>query len=231
MGVLINLFPFNSRTYYFLTSAGNDHLLDLDTESGTPWCINMPYISEREQQCWSFVLPKVAFPCGWFQIQNLETGALLSHTYLSNPPVLSSPPHTVLPTQQRESWHTQWTSVQVQSYSPDYVCTTGPNTWCIKNRLTNAFLGSTKDGIFTWESDLLSIGSNKFKTGICIPEYCWKLDLGLDRSWKIINHSTLCLLEGLLESSTGIEVACISKNFARNKSWLLKYVSTLFPTQ
>lgn len=186
--------------------------------------MHQPYISGREEQCWNFVLPKVAFPCGWFQIQDSETSALLSHTYPSSPPVLSSPPSTILPTQYRESWHTQWTSVQVQSYSPEYQCATGPNTWCIKNRLTKAFLGNTKDGVIAWETDLLVVGSDKFKTGICIPEYSWKFDLCSDRSWKIINHSNLCLLARVRESSTG--VACNSKNVARNKSWLFKYVST-----
>ncbi|KAL0631359.1 hypothetical protein Q9L58_009767, partial [Maublancomyces gigas] len=123
----------------------------------------------------------------------------------------------------RESWHTQWTSVQVQSYSPEYECTTGPNTWCIKNRLTGAFLANTKDGIIAWESDLLAVGSNKFKTRICIPEYSWRFDLGPDRSWRIINHSNSCLLERVQGSST--EVACTSKNVSRNKSWLFRYVS------
>lgn len=222
------MISFSSRTYYTLTSIENNRLLDLVVQSEKSWGVSQPYISGREKQCWNFVLPKVAFPCGWFQIQNLETGALLSHTYPSSLPVLSSPPATILPTQYRESWHTQWTSVHVQSYSPEYQCTTGPNTWCIKNRLTKAFLGNTKHGVIAWETDLLAVGSNKFKTGIPIPEYSWKLDLGPDSSWKIINHSTLCLLARVQESNT--EVACTSKNVSRNKSWLLKYVSALFVT-
>lgn len=226
-----------TRIYYTLTNVSNGHLLDIRTTgsggSEEPWGFCQEYILGRVQQRWEFVVPKVAFPCGWLQIQNLEIGALLSHTYLSNPPVLVDPCPTTLPTQYREAWDTQWTLIDARTYAPDSLCATGINQWCIRNRLTKAFLGGTeykcnglpKDVVTAMETNLLPVGGGtKFKEGINISEYTWGLELDLDNNWIIINRSSSYLLGPTgLQISSGAELTCATVEVARGRSWVLRY--------
>lgn len=214
-------------------------MLDIGEADGKTYCLGQAYVAERKQQLWEFVLPKVVFPCGWFRIQNSETRGLLSHTYLSIPPVLVDPStligssSTIPPTKYREVWDTQWTLISAQNYAPKTPRKTGTNTWCIRNRLTKGFLGDTtceaggtsKHKITAWEP-CLTIGT-EFKDGINAAEYTWKFELDTDHNWKIINHSTSCLLEHAQESGGGTEVACVDKKVTRNKSWALMCVPSV----
>lgn len=204
----------------------NGYVLDIGPDKKN-WCLNQKPDSGRAEQCWEFVLPKVAFPCGWIHLQNSKTGALLSHEYLSTPPILVDPPSVVQPSQYRDGWDTQWTLINVGSYAPKSSCTTGPNTWCIRNRLTKAFLSNTpKLGITAWESNLLyAAEGGSFKDGIDIAEYTWKLDLDLgpERYWNITNYSTSCKLAQVLKSGARGFGVCADEKYNRNTSWNLRY--------
>lgn len=183
-------------------------------------------------QSWEFIAPKVAIPCGWLQIQNSGTGALLTHTYLSNPPTLINLPSVKPPIQYREGWHTQWTLIPAKSYASSTSFATGINTWLIRNRLTRGFLSNTtkldntaEPRIAAWEADLLySVESDKLKSGLDIAEYTWKLDLDSDRhTWDIISHKTKHPLAQVPNSNGTFEVRA-DKEIAQSKNWVLMYV-------
>lgn len=175
--------------------------------------------SEDSQELWEFVIPVVAFPPGWLQIQSVATGDLLSHSYASCPLVLLPPTATPKSSQYRESWNTQWTFIHAQAFGPDFPAA---NTWCIMNRLTRTLIrnvtylvnGELETGLAAWES-----GSND------VYGRSWKLELDSACRWKIINYETSHLLEQTDKPcGDGKGVICASQSFrrgAKNKIWLL----------
>lgn len=188
-------------------------------------CSTGIYVPGNNRQIWEFAIPIVSFPIGWFQIQNAETGDLLSHKYPCNPPVLVPPPSPAQPSQNLESWGTQWTLTDVKSTPPIRGYATGKNSWYIMNRLTEGFLANPSN-----ISEASKVTA--WKRGWRDPEEpLWKLELDPACNWTIMYHQTSLLLEQTdVARSGGTEVACIAKRFTlgTRKSWVLTCVLTSY---
>lgn len=180
------------------------------------------YSRDNEQQHWEFVIPVVAFPPGWFQIQNVDSKDLLSHKYTFNPPVLEPVNPSQLPSQYRETWNTQWTLVDPRLYNKDIA---EENTWCIMNQLTRGFLNVSQSQIASmtgWPGVYASrTESSNFS------EHRWVLELDPAYNWTIAYHSTSYLLEGTEgHCNGGKQVVCSDNKLTSrdNKTWFLMYV-------
>lgn len=219
------------RAYYKISSVWNGRVLDL---WGSPAplgakCHGEPFTPGYAQVCWELVVPVVAFPPGWFQIQSAETGDLLSHTYRCNPPVLVKPSVPAVLPQYRESWATQWAAIHAGNFR-GFKCSTGMNTWCIKNRLTGGLLGFMYNTKHPFK-DTPKVSGYCWDFGLeDITEHVWRLEIdpASNSRWKIIHHRTGFLLERTTNKHyRGTEVDCIDKKLPqgdRNKTWLLTYV-------
>lgn len=196
------------RTFYTIISVFNGQVVDID--GSITKLHGQTYVSGYGQHCWEFVTPVVGFPPGWFQIQNVGTGHLLSHTYPYNLPVLLPPPALPKPSQYRESWEFQWVLVHSKGHNSN---TTSPrNAWYIRNRLTGAHIRS------------------QLGVTILVDRYQdleWQLELDPLCNWKIKNRASFCLLEQTnIPRGGGAAATCNSEYFTLeggNKSWILRY--------
>lgn len=187
--------------------------LDIHGENPNPgaWA-NMQSISpSRRYNRWEFAIPVVGFPPGWFHVQNVGSGHLLSQDYAHNPPRMLAPPDTLIGSQHRRQWQFQWTLCHSKCFKSN---TAGErNSWYIINRLTRAPLsphcGSMKERDFASREDNLA----------------WRLELDSVCNWKITNRTTSALLQqvkGVGETSGA--VFCVDGKFTHgnHQSWILR---------
>lgn len=202
--------PPHFRVYYRISSDHSNGMVRM-SKDGYATSAKSEKCSDDSCESWEFVIPTVAFPSGWLQIQNVSTGDLLSHSYAYCPPVLLPPPATPTSSQYRESWSTQWTFIHTKAFVPDFP---RANAWCVMNRLTKTLIGDVKVGLAAWESEPNDDHGHS-----------WKLKLDSACHWKIINYKTSCLLEQTNKPRNGgKEVICISqsvKGDGGDKTWLL----------
>lgn len=182
------------------------------------WTISKRYSPENLHDRWELMIPVVAFPPGWFHIQNVRTGDLLSHDYDHNPPLLLPRPETTIESQFRRQWGFQWTLSHSKFFD---LSTAGErNSWYIINRLTRIPLNPRFGTI--GEADCTSHGEN----------LTWRLELDTSRHWKLVNRTSSCLLEQTESISGGsTSVRCTEKWFeleTGHKSWILEYVIPSF---
>lgn len=192
--------------------------IDEDCVGSGSWIDTKQYSPEHLYNRWEFMIPVIAFPPGWFHIQNARTGDLLSHDYDYNPPLLLPRPETVIESQFRRQWQFQWTLSHSRFFEPS---TAGErNSWYIINRLTRIPLSPHFGTI--GEADFAGHGEN----------LTWRLELDTSRHWKLINRTSSCLLEQTESISGGsTSVRCTEKWFepeTGHKSWILEYVIPSF---
>lgn len=196
---------------YNISNVLNDKVVDIhgvNPKSGA-WVNIQPFAPDRSQNRWEFTIPIVGFPPGWFHVQNVGSGQLLSHDYVHNPPLLLAPPEALVESQHREQWQFQWTLCHSKCFKPG---TAGErNSWYIVNRLTGAPLspdfGNMKEADFAGREDNLA----------------WKLELDSVCNWKITNRTTSCLLEQSDSSASGLR--CLDRKFTQadgHQSWILR---------
>lgn len=137
----------HDRIYYNIvnTSGGDEVMLYTGSaHRGCPlhtWYPKSVNVAQR----WEFIVPVVAIPAGWVQIQNLSTFHVLTHKYLCIPPVAMPPPEPCLP-HNRETWGAQW-SFQIAVDRQSHPTNLGGVSWIIKNRLTEGGFVTTNTGM------------------------------------------------------------------------------------
>lgn len=209
------------RVYYNLVSVFNNHVIDINTSKTVDPSFpihGQVYRPQYDQHCWEFVIPVVSFPPGWFEIQNVGTGDLLSQKYLYNSPVLLAPPESPKPCQDRDSWQFQWTLIHSKYYDRKYAG--GRNSWRIVNRLTGAGL-SYFFGNITPEEHPHHPSS-----------FTWKLELDPSCNWKIASIASSCFLEQSSTAGPGAAPVCGQQKFVLKggaMSWVLRYVPRYLP--
>lgn len=213
-----------TRSYYTISRGTNDRVLYVANEQNNS-LRTKKLLPEDTEVRWDLLIPVVAFPPGYFQIQNEETGYFLTHTYLSTPPVLSPPTRLTYPSQFRESWSTQWTLTDARIYKDevdgeDDLDITENNRWIITNRLTGARLANTpaidNPYVTAWETEPTDY-----------EDHIWRLELDSDSdgNWNIIHHETSCLLEQSTKPRDGgTEVVCHAKGLTTSRKWIFTYV-------
>lgn len=199
-------------------------MLDTTTDTRRPplqtWHPKPANVAQR----WEFIPPVVAVPPGWVQIQNASTRHILSHKYLSYPPVLIVP-QSLQPSHYRESWETQWSFHMIKGpeKDPSRIWDTERTTWAIKNRLTGAIL-SQHDHKNTGQT-VSALDRLDIATGYMSDR--WYLEIDSGENWIIKNEDTYCLLQ---ESTTGrrigFELRCCGKAVRgdNTKIWTFVYV-------
>lgn len=192
-----------SEVWYTIVNSINDKVLDTDSTNTQPRaCINVSSDSPGLAHCqWEFAIPVVGFPPGWFHMQAVGTGRLLSHDYAHNPPTLLAAPAGLRAPQHRSSWQYQWTLCHSKHFKPasppernTWHRTSPPverNTWHVINRLTRSplshHLGTMTPAGFASRDDNLA----------------WRLQLDAARTWTLTNRATGCLLTQETDSGVG----------------------------
>lgn len=205
-----------SEPSYNIVNFLNGRVLDIDGTVPAPgaWVRIQPFSRDRKYNCWEFLIPLVTFPCGWFQMQNVGSGHLLSQNYRHNSPLLLPPPDSPVASQHRQDWQFQWTLCHSKCFKPS---TAGErNSWYIINRLTRAPLsphcGTMDENDFAGREDNLM----------------WRLELSSVGKWKITNRTTSCLLQQKdTLRSTGAEAGCTDQKFTQaggHQIWILRYI-------
>lgn len=201
------------RLYYTISSVFTGQVIDIKGSGSGAELHSQKYVPGNDQHYWEFAVPIVGFPPGWFQIQNVGTGHLLSQNYPWNPPILFPPPSPQKASQHRETWGFQWCLVHEGSAA---------NSWRIINRLTG---------------QLLSPRFSRVDSPRTLAAYDedreWSLQPDPSRNWIIKSRVTSFLLErGSYNSGGGTAVTCHDSKFALNggkKSWILGYVCITIP--
>lgn len=203
-----------SEISYNIANVLTGKVLDIDSDNprSGAWVKIQQYLRLRRQNRWEFAIPIAAFPPGWFHIQSVGTGELLSHDYDHNVPVLLPAPEPMIESQYRRQWQFQWTLSHSKCFKSG---TAGErNSWYIINRLTRKPL-SPQLGRFM-EKDYAGREEN----------LAWKLELDSNCNWKITNRKTSCLLQRTnTVRSDGVAVGCSEQKFVKTGgrlSWILR---------
>lgn len=198
---------------YNIVNVLSAKVIDIHGPKPSPgaWVNIQAWTPDRTSNQWEFVAPVVAFQAGWFHLQNVGTGQLLSHDYAHNAPRLLAAPDSLIGSQHRRQWQYQWTL----SHSKCFKSSTANerNSWYLINRLTRTPLsphfGSMDVSDFAGREDNLA----------------WKLEHDSLRNWKITNRATGCLLQ-----QTGEAVRCTNSKFTQAgsyQSWIMRLLPPL----
>lgn len=212
-GVSFRWLTVDSEPSYNIVNFLNDRVLDIHGTYPQPgaWVTIQPFSPDSSYNRWEFMIPILGFPPGWFNMQNVRTGHLLSHDYGHNPPVLRPPPNSPVESQHRRNWQFQWTLCHSKCFK--FSTASERNSWYIINRLTRAPLSphfTMEEKDFAGREDNLA----------------WKLELDSACNWKITNRNTSCLLQqtDTIGSAAG-KVGCTDGTFTQaggRQSWILR---------
>lgn len=190
----------------------NDKALDIygNYPHSGAWVNIQPFSPERSHNRWGLEIPVVGFPPGWFHMQNVGSGDLLSHDYGHNSPALLAAPDSPVESQHQRHWQFQWTLSHSKCYKSG---TSGErNSWYIINRQTRLPLsphfGTMEEKDFASRDDKLA----------------WKLELDPLCNWKITNRATSCLLR---QMSGKRSVGCTDQVFTHSggsQSWIMRFM-------
>jgi hypothetical protein len=135
-----------------------------------------------------------SIPCGWHQLKNVSSGHILSHSYLTSPPLLIAQPmppkHS---SNYRETWGTQWAVIRSSALDPSH---TKKTSHFIKNRLIGGYI-VLKGGEFPKE-----------QVQGCIKAFgpwgACKFELDNERNWRIVDErSGELLAEAFMQTALG----------------------------
>lgn len=178
------------------------------------WVNVQPFSTDRSYNRWEFTIPVVGFPPGWFHMQNVRTGRLLSHEYAHNRPLLLERPDFMGEVQHRMNWKFQWTLCHSKCFTPSTA--SERNSWYLINRLTRAplspHLGNMKEQDFASREDNLT----------------WKLELDGMRNWKITNRTTSGVLQQTEKTCNATLVRCTNATCTEpgHQSWNLELLGS-----
>lgn len=190
---------------YNIVNALNDKVLDIhgvNPQSGKFVSIQ-PYHFGLSRSHWEFANPIVDYPPGWFHMQNVGTGELLSHANVQYLPVLLPVADPRPESQYRSTWQFQWTLCHSGGFKSP---TAGErNSWHIINRLTRIPLCDNYNS----------------------P---WKLELDTPNSWRLTSRVTSVLLTQS-EGDGGVSYSYhnrVSTPTGGRHSWALRLLDTCF---
>lgn len=192
--------------------------LALENRTGIFSCPGgMQKVNDSKFQQWEVVVPMTPVPVGWHQLENVGTGHVLKHDYLSSLPTLASPIELKHTSNYRETWATQWAvihgrAIDVNATAASYV---------IKNRLTGGFLrpqGALDPAVPKTAEGTVSAWQILYSSGML-----WIPELGGRRNWKITDAATSNLLgEALGRPFVGVNtLECRDKQLEPHRSWRL----------
>jgi hypothetical protein len=212
-----------SREYYHIVNLYTGILLT----TNNPLEYEFPYMSQKNpnlQQSWELLSPVVAIPVGWLEIQNVATGKLLTHNYLTLPPTLTPAPSPGTPRESynRETWATQWTFAHISCYVPEGSrdIDRSSNVWFIVNRLTGGFLCHDS---YHFKNSALNLGAWKPMDYSKVEEMKWVVEHDKERNWRIMNKTSGEIIE---QTQTGTRsLQCVnSKKACRDGRASWKFV-------
>jgi len=156
-------------------------------------------------------------PVGWHRLQNVGTGHILKHSYLSSLPILVSPIEPKHTSNYRETWATQWAIIHGRAFDNNAAVA----SYVIKNRLTGGFLrprGTLDPAIPKTAEDTVHACQTLYSSGTL-----WIPELDGRRNWKIVEAATSNLLGEALGRTFGggNTLECCSKQLEPRRSWRL----------
>lgn len=195
------------RETYIITSVHSGNVIDSA-------CFIRQANIDSESQAWELVNPLISIPHGWLQIRNVSSDHLLSHTFISLPPisVLSTSKSLSYP----ESWATQWAFIRASDLGHSNA---GSRDYIIRNRLTRAYLRCQESKFLHQEGKEGSV--NAYETRCYAFEF-WRFDRNAQSNWKIVDSKSGFLLEEVaVPLMDGMEVVCVTKTTDERRSWAL----------
>ncbi|KAL7268096.1 hypothetical protein RUND412_009297 [Rhizina undulata] len=184
--------------YYTLTNFHTGTVLDFDIQTGKGRAPGRCYCRNRDTpsttQRWEFVVPLVAVPPGWIQIQNSSNNRFLQQTYATLPPFLAEHPVPSKQSCYRETWGAQWAFI----HPPNHGGASTQTCWLIKNRLTGGLLGfreqvyknSKKRNVHA--NEVVPTSDNALQ---------WSVEADTEGRWEIVNQEVKYpLMAGVIRS-------------------------------